>query len=575
MGKLGATGLAIGAGGAVGSQTMVGEADAVLPVVIGAAAGGVAINETYQFLDDHTAWNGADEPPEGLTGAALEDSVASSIRKRQSTNASTFIDNGNILDGTEHVAWADAKIASIEALNAEETKANVTTTGQEAVDAYEATLKKNLLRSYHESVKELENFTIALDDHPDTSIGSVLSTDGGQTETPQVRIPDSTATIDLPNGETEDVREAKTYVVNSGSADIEYTAYWTPAEERYVQNGSESNTDYHPETYIVPQSDATFDNYLNFDDWNAVWSKIETICQNVRDGVSTWVDGVYEDVQAGEISTGELLTPREIAELTAEEEDQFNQAMADLMALNVPVNMDREAEVYLSSIGATLYGHLGVTGGGSVSTGTIDPSADDHDYYLTYDVSEAHGDWGAYQTGVDGGVVTFTEEPHPDTLYTINTAADETAEVHSDDFVQDGENWTVNISEQVGTAISEVSSVEFYAPDGETQNVTVLLKEQFEIVTFRDTETDEEHDSATYEEPQTPQDDQNYMTQEEWEDERDRLQGLIDDYEESQNDGGGGWLPDIGGIGGAVGGMFSGIVVIFLLIFGIGQLTNN
>ena len=75
-----------------------------------------------------------------------------------------------------------------------------------------------------------------------------------------------------------------------------------------------------------------------------LFEDITTKMEDVRNGLITWVDGVYGDIQAGTIDTGELLTPREQAELTSDDED-FPQALADLQALNIAVDLEREAEI--------------------------------------------------------------------------------------------------------------------------------------------------------------------------------------------------------------------------------------
>ncbi|OYR59145.1 hypothetical protein DJ71_25355, partial [Halorubrum sp. E3] len=45
---------------------------------------------------------GSDSPAEGLTADALEQQANQTSLTRQSTNASTIVDNGTILDGVEN-----------------------------------------------------------------------------------------------------------------------------------------------------------------------------------------------------------------------------------------------------------------------------------------------------------------------------------------------------------------------------------------------------------------------------------------------------------------------------------------
>ena len=61
--------------------------------------------------------------------------------------------------------------------------------------------------------------------------------------------------------------------------------------------------------------------YLVADTWMSLFEDITTKMEDVRNGLITWVDGVYGDIQAGTLDTAELLTPREQAELTSDDED--------------------------------------------------------------------------------------------------------------------------------------------------------------------------------------------------------------------------------------------------------------
>jgi hypothetical protein len=261
------------------------------------------------------------------------------------------------------------------------------------------------------------------------------------------------------------------------------------------------------------------------------------------------VNKVYGQIQEGELETEDLLTPRELANLTADRE-QFNQAVADLLALNIPVDLEREAEIRLENVNATVFGSLAVTSqpeDGITAGETIDPANREEDYYLTYDVSEGQGSWSGYQEGVDGGVITFTQEPLPLLLYRIETATGETVEVTTDQFTnqEDSEQWTVDVSDQLENPITSIESVEFFAQTEETTYRTVQLREPFTVVTFRNSEG-EEVEQASFTQT-TPQTDENYITEQEWQEMRDRQEQLIEKYDQSKNQGGFGFtLPRLG-----------------------------
>jgi hypothetical protein len=341
-------------------------------------------------------------------------------------------------------------------------------------------------------------------------------------------------------GNTYDVRNFHIY--RSGE---DYDTEWDPI------NGQDDQSDSYDDAPISISDPAGPEPAILLppSDWSSLVSDIEGTFSDIRNGLITWVEKVYGDVQSGDLDTSELITPREMAAMTAEEEG-INQALADLMALNYSVDLERQAEVRIPSKGATIYGTLAVTSppAGGINAGdTIDPSATSEDYYLTYDESKGQGTWSDYEAGIDGGVITFTAEPYESTLYRITTVASETLELQKSDFAEgtDGSGntvWTYDATSDLENAISEIDSVEYYSTQSETNYVTIQLTESFEVVTFSDSEGNN-YDSADFSSSDT-QTDNNYISQEEWQQFKEQQERLIEKYEESQNEGRGPILPD-------------------------------
>jgi hypothetical protein len=118
MNRVGATTLGAGAayyGGVEYAGSPVQNGQAVVPLVaVGLAAGAVSLGwalREYEIV-------GSDAPAEGLTGDVLKQQVYQAAKTRKSTNASTILDNQNILDGVKHTAYVAGKISAIEQLNA-------------------------------------------------------------------------------------------------------------------------------------------------------------------------------------------------------------------------------------------------------------------------------------------------------------------------------------------------------------------------------------------------------------------------------------------------------------------------
>ena len=523
--KAGAGAAGIGAASTAlpGRYSPTQNAEAIAPLVLGAAAVGTSAAVGWALREYEVL--GSDDPPQGLTADALIDNIYGTIKKRKSNNQSTFVDNRNILDGMKFTAYSEGKIAAIEALNNGKTQDQVLAATQSAVDNYASTIKANYLKGWNESTLELDNILQSVNDHPDLSASNLFTQYNKEDDAYSGTIPDplyQNSDITLPDGTTFTVK-----------AILEQGNPYHPGISSTPWNGYDA---------WVLESTTNTDEimYLEYGQWRDVFLDIETTFSNVHNGLSTWVDNVYGQVQAGELDTSDLLSPIEIASMTADDQE-FNQAVADLMALNISTNLEREAEIYLPEIDATLWGQLATTGDGTISTGTIDPSADSQSYYFTYDVSEGTGTWSAYNTGVDGGVITFTQEPWPESVYRITTTAGETIEVPTADWTADTDGsgntiWTYDASADLETAITEIESVEYYATVEETQYETIQLTSEFEIKSFSDPEGNEYSEITV--ESNEPQDDTNYITEDEWQAMQDRQEELIDKYEDSQDTGG-------------------------------------
>ena len=167
---------------------------AVVGASVGSAVLGWALRE-YEVV-------GSNPPAEGLTADAAADDARTTARTRKSTNASTFIDNQNILDGIDNSAYADGKIAAIDALNDQKSESEVLDAAHAAVDDYHTTIQKNLLRTWNESVREFETIYTMLKDHEDIDEGDVFRHDSRPTSYFEFL---GTTTHTLPDGSEMDL----------------------------------------------------------------------------------------------------------------------------------------------------------------------------------------------------------------------------------------------------------------------------------------------------------------------------------------------------------------------------------
>ncbi|GGN18621.1 twin-arginine translocation signal domain-containing protein [Halarchaeum nitratireducens] len=524
-----------------------------------AAAGsatGLAGAQVAWMLRDWNPFAG-DSPPDGLSADALKQRVRQTVKTRKSTNASTIIDNQNIISaGLENTLYIEGKTAAVEQLNNGKTQDEVQSAAINAMEAHMTTVEKNLLKTWNESVNELNTLASALKSHPDASPKDVLAAwyKGGQDDRAPA-IAQVSASLTLSDGTDFDISR-----IEAGFEE----STWDP-----VNKESQSGAD----NYKIALREEDFV-YLEYGLWNGIWSDLQTVKTDVNDGLVTWVDSVYGQVQSGDLELGDLTTPRMRANQMADEKGGEANAIADLQALNIPITAGEQTTIEIEKTNATLTlsGTLAYTGDKTIQSGTTyDPSSwSDAVAYFTYDQSTASGTWSAYQTAVDGGIVAFTAAPTEGTAYRISTAANESVTVQGGDFTPvdssgsevdpvstTPDHWEVDLSEKLANPITEVESVQLASGVTESKTKTIILDDPFTVKSIkRDGKSAE---SATFEQTE-PQTDDNYITQDEWEEMQKKNQELIEKYEDSQNSGGFS-IPGLGGLG-DTGSLIGGFAVL-------------
>jgi len=477
LGVAGAAG--VGLSGRSPGPAAVGEAEAIAPIVVagGAVTVGWALRE-FEVI-------GSDSPAEGLTPEVLRTQVYNIARKRYSNNQSTIIDNGNILDGAQNVAYTEGKIAAIEQLNQEVSQSEVETAAIDAAESYMTTIQTNLLKSWDETAKEYASVYSSLDSHGDLSPGDLLSGDTFDDNRyySGVRGAGPTQTINLIDGSTLDIATVS-YQVDGGSQPF---TYYTDA------TGGERD-DYLVEMTVSTDGNSTV--FFSIADWKNIYDEILSVSSTVTGGLATWVNSVYSEVQAGEIEVSDLLTPREQAAMLSDDEE-YPQAVADLLALNIPVDPDREATIHLSDRDITISGLMAPTSppaDGFVVGQTYDPVAADWDLYFTYDPSKGSGGWTDFETEISEGTLVFTAEPYEASLFRVPTNAG-TVEVTTSEFTESdsGGTWTAEVSDQLERVETEWTDFEA-GIDGGTVTFTALPAEPAE---FDITATDGDSETVT------------------------------------------------------------------------------
>lgn len=617
------------AAGAIGTVGVIGganyldhgpaqKAEAIAPAVVAGAAAAY----TGAKLGVATGWAlreyeviGSNPPAEGETRDSILNGIYSTITARESQNASAFFDNKNIVENIRFPLYSDMKITAFEALNDQLPQDDIYDAAIETWNAEARTIKLNIIRSWNESIRELETMDQMYSDHPDTPDsdsedrgGEFFAIEGGgYSGDTELILEFRDETYDI-HGQEVDVKEiyAKKHRVNTCTAgdcnserEATVDAQWSPLSPASSDSSSVSYPSHcmcsNWSISIEPAIEISYEaetgsrqaTYLDSDDWAEVYEDVEDVFEQTKDEFAVWLDGVYDEVQAGTVEVEDLLTPRELSMMMSDDED-YPQAVADLIALNIPADLEREAEIYLEEVGATVYGSLAATtppeNGLNVGE-TYSPSVLDGSIYFTYDVSKGEGEWSGFDEGLDGGILTFPEQPFPEMEYVVHTDAGETAQFHTDDmehFEPDEdedeydewgeEYWQVDVREQLETRITTIDSINYYSDVEESQYETIVLEQEFTIKSFTDSEG-EEHESADFSQREAHEDD-NYITQEEWEEMQAENEALIEKYEESQAGGGGISFPEFGGGIGDGDGIVYGIIAL-LVVFIAGSVSTS
>ncbi|MBP1921832.1 hypothetical protein J2751_000829 [Halorubrum alkaliphilum] len=635
---IGATGtLAVGMGSTRGP---VGEAQALPPLAIGVASSGAAAAVGWAVREGYEALTG-DEPTDGLGPDALHNQVFQMTTRTKSENESTFIDNKNIISGIGNIAYTDGKIAAIEELNNESSLEVVQDAADEAAREHFVTVQENLLKTWNESVREFRGIYNSLDQSEELDVDDVITMEDQSTRNfTGWETVEGSQMVETANGEFE--VETHTPVWDtSGWSTVDYPrapGYSTTSREIIVKHPSDGDN---------------FSGYLDVEGFGEIFEEIEDELDSVTGGLQNWTANVYSEVQSGSIDVADLLTPREQAELLSDDEE-YPQAVADLIALNIPVDPDREATISFDDRDITISGLMAPTSppeDGFQTGNSYDPAAEDGDLYFTYDPALGSGGWAEVEPTISQGELVFTDEPYADTLYQVPTNQG-TVEVVTDDFDEDedGGTWVADVSDQVertaeewtdfetgidgGTVtfgslpddptdfeivtnqgdaaevtassfeeangsyevdtdlgIAEIAEVtaeidrayvdedepaSVYAEDGETGYETVQINDPFTIEAIEN--SDGEEVGETEYTRTEPQNDENYITQEEWDDLEDQNQELIERYEDAMDDDGvlGGWDPFDGGIPEVPGGAAAaaGVAVVLVLFGAVRQIAS-
>ena len=601
-------------------QGPVGEADALGPLGGLLVVGGVAVAGSFAagWATREAEIIGSDDVPDGLGPETLQDQVWQKAKIRES-----YIDNSigqarNTLQYMQDNAFAEGKRAALDLLNdpdSSPTKSEVINEAQMAADEHFATVEENLINAWNASVDQFEIMRGSVVSHPDLSPGSIFSASGNWTlqsddpETQNVVLRDDrevkikAPVVKHSTGDWEVVTPIRG--VDSGTVSgISYLDYAVDSSRFEQKRGGQA----HP---IISVSHPEFpaSTLLQTVGDGAEWwyeggvaeafFRVQQAAGNVAENLSLWVDNTYSEIQSGEISPAEYVTGSDLAENIAAENPRAR-AVSDLVAMNLPIDLDGEMTIKLLNDEITMQGFLAVTDNTNLSKlepgDTLDPQATDQDgnplygtVYFAFRPGTYIQPWSewAESYGIQGGEIRFTADPTQtsegyaieNAEYVIETAQGETARVgpgaFSEESIDGTTYWTADLSADLDQTITDVNRIRRVFAGGEDQSntyTTTILEQPIEVVEI------EGKDSVELQKPRKAQTVDNYTTDEEWQQIIDRQKELIERFEDATAGGGAGGdsiLDDLPRLGLLPGWVPGGKFVEYAIVGGGGLLGIN
>jgi len=577
----GATGAAtVGYGADRADLQLVDDAQAVPPALIAGLALGTIATGTAWYLTDGQS-RSAESAAKDAAKTDLQNDLYEIALKRKNENASRFLSTEDIANLSKDTGYEEGKIAAFGPLSGGKTEQQVVDAAHQAATDYFKIPKKNLLDQWESSVYEFRSYYMEVNNQG-FDMGDFATLDDWNSYNNYISdltLKDRTHTF----GDGEDYGYTALEIFNDqGRTDTnvsepgDYTSEWSPISK----SGSFDNVDREVKVVSGPSNIS----YLKFTEWNNIWNKLDTIESEVKSGLSTWVNTVYGNLQAGEITISEVASNLDLAKRALEEEE-LPRAKADLLALNLPVDLDREVTLSYSREGVewTASGFFAALGE-SAPTWTVGETYDPSNsgtpkVVIATDGSSQSGVWTDYNAPMDGGIVQFTREPLPGLVYQIQTIEGESATAKPGNFSENTTNgtWEADVSGQLENPITEVDSVAVYPQTSE--DYQVIISEPFTIEQIVDQSTGENVQDATTERPKTPQNDSNYLTKEEWEqlqqNREDQYDELLKLFKDVSGGGGGGLFNFGGGLPSLPGlGVVESAIVVALGFAGLNALSS-
>lgn len=458
----------------------VGRARAALPLVpIGAGLAGAAVGA---YVGDKVSDYFADD--EDLTEYTGSDALHMQIAEKAQQLA---VDQEQIMSSLENtVQFADnaalpkGMAAIVESLNNGDSAGTAVEKMETAIDEeYYDGVQQDILSAYRNVMDQMSHWFQSLKQHTavdnDTSIAPsdvlVMGTYDGA-------VPDGTTFkwMDSPVKGLEPLFDRNVYLESMGSHQIndrEVTLASGATETAYMYRYNHDNQsnygEFHPVNTGVVESplrvavkphdyrgesvtnipNSELIEYVEIARFRRLWDELQASRQRVHDNLSTLVDDVFSQYEAGEVDLSEFVDPMTAYTELSSKEDDLAYAGAAASMLGIPRH-DQPMDIYLKesevTVSGSIYSTSEPTDGYEVGS-TIDPANYDYPIFLSYE-GTFEDENGEVQEQVD-----FVQLEQP---FTIESATDSDGNELSSVQMSDGPTYDTSDVESLQKQLEQI-----------------------------------------------------------------------------------------------------------------------
>lgn len=339
-----------------------GQAVAPIAVYAGVAVGGYLLGRAVE----HFSGLGSAEDYEQTQVDSIRLQAYYDGKTIKSANDSVLTAVQNLQANAKSVAYQEGRAAFLEALNAGDTVAIAEEKGITAIENYIAPNQRNVMERKAVMMAQLQQMWERANEIDGISGNSVVKMHGCARSIGINKW--ASRDISLVDGSTvkDHYAEGK---FNSGAVTARSTGFWSNNASRCLAK---------IEIRAVPDDAEKPAFYVFRKRFKGVFDGLVQAHDDAKAELQTFASGIAEQYQAGDISTEELVTPRDLWEMSSEDTDN-PYAAADLAGLGLEVNQDSAVVVRFLDDDSRIEGSVYLSQspiGESLRVGTVyDPTA--------------------------------------------------------------------------------------------------------------------------------------------------------------------------------------------------------